>query len=232
MKKWKMILAALAATTISDALPVHAADEAAGPVKVLLIGDSMMKLPGRAVKKKLAEKSVTSEVVASIGSGLSRLDQFDWLAKTSELMEKHKPESVVVLFGANDNQPMEAAGGVVQPGTEPWRTEYKRRVIALLDLVKKGGAKQTVWIGLPSLREADRDAEAKAVNEILKAAGAGRADVKLLDAYALFSKNGAYSSYIIQADGTPLDVRESDGIHFNAKGAAYLADKIIEALGN
>ncbi len=45
---------------------------------VLIVGDSMMKAVARALKKECAKRTLSTETLTSIGSGLARLDLLDW----------------------------------------------------------------------------------------------------------------------------------------------------------
>ena len=67
---------------------------------VLMIGDSMMRLLGNAMEKELGKlPEVKASSFTSLGSGIARLDAFDWMAKSISLMDEKKPSTVVVFFG-------------------------------------------------------------------------------------------------------------------------------------
>ena len=98
---------------------------------VLLLGDSMMKLPSLAIERELAktQPSVKAISFATIGTGLARLDAFDWLGKIDELCAQEHPKMAVVALGANDRQPMQLpSGGIVALGSPEWKTEYTHRI--------------------------------------------------------------------------------------------------------
>ena len=137
--------------------------------KVWMAGDSMMKLVARSLSRELAAVPGTETITeVSIGTGLARLDLHDWMAKARGVAAQ-KPGIAVVLMGANDNQPMKTADGtVVKPGTPEWTKEYTVRVTAFLDLLKAGGIRHTIWIGLPDLRDPKLQAETRPVNEIIR----------------------------------------------------------------
>ena len=91
-----------------------------GRTPVLLIGDSMMKLPGLAMERELARlPGVEAHAFAGIGTGLARLDAFDWMGKIDELCAAHHPQVAVVALGANDRQPMLLPGSGKTAGPSP-----------------------------------------------------------------------------------------------------------------
>ena len=194
----------------------------AGAADVVVIGDSMMKAVARALKKECATRDLSVEVLTSIGSGLARLDLFDWHAKVRELVDEQKPKVVFVMMGANDNQAMQTGGGTLPFGNPGWGMEYGRRAGKLMDILIDAKASQVVWIGLPCMRESKLDADVKVISRIVDQQALARPNVDFISTYKMFSKKGAYSAYIIQKSGMPLDVRSSDGIHLNTNGAALL----------
>ena len=82
-------------------------------------------------------------------TGLSRPDYYDWPAHLAQDTATGNPEVVVLLVGANDDQPLETpGGGVADFATPEWVTEYGRRAGALMDQVRREG-RTVVWVGLP-----------------------------------------------------------------------------------
>jgi hypothetical protein len=195
---------------------------------VLVLGDSMMKAVARALKKECASRKLSVETHTSIGSGLARLDLLDWHDTVRGLVEEHKPATAFVMMGANDNQAMRTAGGVIRFGDAGWEIEYGRRAGKLMDILVDGGVTSVVWIGLPCMREKGLDADTRVISKIVSQQAAAREAVDFFSSYRMFSKKGAYSAYIIQSSGMPLDVRSSDGIHLNRKGAELLAGVVMK----
>jgi len=188
------------------------------------LGDSMMKSVGRAIRKQYADAKAEVDVVTSIGSGLARLDLYDWHAQAEALMAAQSPALVFVMMGANDNQAMRTGAGVLPFGTPGWDAEYGRRVGRLMDLLLAGGStRRVVWIGMPRMREDKLDAEVRAMEKIVVQQADARDRVTYFSTLDLLSPPGAYKAYIIQDNGMPLDVRSEDGIHLNRNGAEYLA---------
>lgn len=191
------------------------------------LGDSMMKAVGRAIRKQYADADAEVEVLTSIGSGLARLDLFDWHAQAQAMMATHSPAMAFVMIGANDNQPMRTGAGVVDFGSPGWNVEYGRRVGKLMDLLLEGGKRRVVWIGLPRMREEKLDGDVRAMEQIVEQQAAARERVTYFSTLDLLSPASGYKAYIIQENGMPLDVRSADGIHLNRNGAEYLAKLLL-----
>lgn len=204
------------------ALPLAAKDS------VLLLGDSMMKAIAPTLEQKFTAAGCDVKTSAAIGTGLARLDLYDWMAKAAELS---KVDIAVVMMGANDNQPMRTAGGIVKHGTPEWQKEYTERVANFVAALQKNGIKQVVWVELPAMRDDKLNADVLGINTAAKAA-INQSNQAWFETRALFSKtpDGAYTAYIIQASGMPLHVRAEDGVHINRKGADLLADKLVPAV--
>ncbi len=218
MKSLKLVLAGLALAT----LPLAAKDS------VLLLGDSMMKAIAPTLEQKFTAAGCDVKTSAAIGTGLARLDLYDWVAKAAEL---GKADVAVVMMGANDNQPMRTAGGIVKHGTPEWQKEYTTRVAGFLSALQKNGVKSVVWVELPAMRDDKLNADVQGINAAAKA-GVSQSGQTWYETRTLFSKSGdgAYTAYIIQASGMPLHIRAEDGVHVNRKGADWLAGKLVPAV--
>lgn len=203
-------------------LPVAAKDS------ILLLGDSMMKAIGPTLEQKFTAAGCEAKTSAAIGTGLARLDLYDWMAKVPEFP---KADIAVVMMGANDDQPMRTAGGVVKHGTPEWQAEYTGRVANFLNALLKHGIKQVVWVELPAMRDEKLNASVQGINAAAKA-GVSQGSQTWFETRAIFSKggDGNYTAYVIQGSGMPLHVRAEDGVHLNRKGAEWLADKLVPAV--
>lgn len=198
---------------------------------VLLTGDSMMKAIAPTFEMKLAGAGFTVHSSAAIGTGLARLDLFDWHMQITSSVREYKPEIAIVMLGGNDNQPMRTESGIVPFGAAEWSAEYANRVGKFLDLMSTGGVKRIYWLEAPAMRDSQLNADVQIINQIARQEVAKRKQV-FFETRLLLSKTpaGAYSAYVIQANGMPLHVRLEDGMHLNRKGAEWLADRLIPVL--
>lgn len=201
---------------------------------VLLLGDSMMKLPSLAIERELAKTKpdVKATSFATIGTGLARLDAFDWLGKMDELCAQEHPKMAVLSLGANDRQPMRLSGGGIVPvGSPEWATEYTKRIGEAMDRLIAGGCEQVVWLLLPPMRDAIVSEHAQQVNELLKEAAATRPAVRLYDFSSLVAdrRTGGYTEHLMDPKtAAAIRVRDPDGIHLTPDGARRLATALIQ----
>ena len=201
---------------------------------VLLLGDSMMKMPSLAMERELQRiPGVQAVPFSGIGTGLARLDAFDWIAKMDALCAEHQPKVAVITLGANDRQPMQCGGGggIVQPGTPEWTAEYRRRIGLAMDHLIAGGCERVIWLLLPPMRD-DRVSEfCQQVNELIIAEAASRPKVVAHDYRKLVAdrKTGGFTERRIDPKtAAAIRIRESDGIHLSLDGARMLAAALVE----
>ena len=225
MKTSRATIGALAILVSLTALPSPAKNS------ILLMGDSMMKAIAPSLEKKFSEAGWDVKSTTAIGTGLARLDLYDWLTQSSNAVTAGKPDVVIVMMGANDNQAMRCPDGIVRHGSQAWEQEYSRRINCLLDGVLAAGVKRVVWIEMPAMRESALDADVKGINALVRQAVTQHGQT-FFETRLMLSKtpDGAYSAYVIQANGMPLHVRSEDGIHLNRKGADWLADRLLPAV--
>jgi hypothetical protein len=234
----------LMAFAAAFALTGFAADGAAPPKEAklagaerqpaLLLGDSMMRLMGKAIEKELKAEGYEATTFSSIGSGLARLDVFDWFSRIDSTMKEAKPAVVVVTLGANDRQALQdGAGNVLQFGTAEWREEYGKRIGRAMDVILENGAKRIVWLELPDMKEHLHQNYADLVNAIYaeQAAMDSRKDkVSLFSMRRHLSKvPGKYTSFLMSPQGQALQVRDSDGVHLSQQGAKIMARALVDA---
>lgn len=213
-------------------LSVFAASlRAEGPKKVLILGDSMMRVTAHATELQLGKREgVTAKSHTSLGSGLARLDVFDWMAKIDELVGEFKPDAVIVWFGTNDRQPITTGEKVAQPGTAEWNVEYARRIGEAMDKLSASGA-TVYWLELPDMRDAKMQDEILQLNQLFKSEAEKRKTVEFIPTRSVFSrKEGTFSPYVIGPNGMPLQVRDADGIHLNRAGADRMAAEMMKRL--
>jgi hypothetical protein len=195
---------------------------------VVAMGDSMMRTVARVIRREMSKSDISVESSVTIGSGLARLDLFDWHFEAQNAMKEHTPKTVIVMMGANDNQPMRTDAGVLPFKTPGWEIEYGRRTGQFMDLMLEGGAERVIWLGLPCMREADLSQSVAWMQEIVQKQADARDKVTFFPTKPLFCQDGTYSSYIKQGNGMPLEVRAPDGIHLSRSGAEYLADVLMK----
>ncbi len=215
------------------ACPPVQAEPPAAANPVLLLGDSMMRLPGQAMERELARlPGIEAHSFSGIGTGLARLDAFDWLGKIDELCAEHRPKVAVVALGANDRQPIkrDGIGDVVSPGSPEWNEEYAARIGQAMDRLAAGGCERIIWLLLPPMRDSVVDAFAQTVNQAIAAEAARRPGVTAHDFSPLVAdrRTGGYTDRIMDPQtAAAIRVRDPDGIHLTPDGARLLALALI-----
>lgn len=202
------------------------------PTRVLIVGDSIMQAVARSLERQLARRDgVEVSSHTHIGTGLARLDLYDWHEKIRTEVAAHRPDTVLIMIGANDNQAMRTNGQVVRPGSSEWEREYARRAGEAMDIMLRGGVQRIHWLELPDMRDARLQQDVTLINRLVRAECDQRPEATYQETRSLLSREpGTYSPYIIQANGMPLDIRSGDGIHFNRRGADLLAERMIERI--
>lgn len=241
MQKWvyKSIGAVFAAAlSLSSAFATEtnapaAAATATNRTCIMVCGDSVMKMLGIALERELTKPDRVRVVTAtSIGSGLARLDLFNWHEQAKILIEREKPDIVITLIGSNDNQPMQTADSAdIQENTPAWISEYTHRVKTCLEIINSSTVKLVVWMGLPDMRDPNLQAHVNRVNQIFKDQVAAFPKVVYFDTQRNLSREpGKFTMYLLGNDGMPIHIRASDGIHLNRTGAELLARKVADVI--
>lgn len=188
------------------------------PLRVLLAGDSMMRELADAINDEAPTDLTNTRTEYRISSGLARPDFFDWPSQLARLMQSYRPEAVVVVFGTNDHQDIEAEGRVLRWDSEGWAVEYGRRVGLVMDLLGRPGVTVT-WVGLPAMRQPGMSAAMDRLSDIYRQQAAGRPWVHVIDTGAVVeAPDGSYATELANGNGK-LTVRQPDGVHFSLAGA-------------
>ncbi len=206
------------------------AQPATKPERILVIGDSMMQVTAHALNRRLDRiPNVKNRRHTSLGSGLARLDVFDWHEKIQELVDDFNPDATIVWFGANDMQPMQTDNGVVRPGTPEWSAEYKLRVGIAMDHLTAREPAYVYWLELPDMRDPRIQNDVALINRMIENAAEQRKRAVFVPTRTLLSREpGAYSPFIIGPRGLPVQIRDPDGVHLNRAGAERMTEYLVK----
>ena len=198
-----------------------------------IAGDSMMGLPGMALTN-LSNKTKLIKPLLDyrISTGLVRPDAFNWPAQLQSQVKAFDPGAVAVMFGANDNQPVQTASGEVhQFGSDGWKKEYRKRVQDVIGLLFQGGVRRVYWIGQPVMPEPSFNGQVKLMNEIYRGVAEKTFGVRYIDAYELFGDgSGRYAQYLRDERGELQEVREQDGEHLTYAGGLRIAQAVLDEI--
>lgn len=204
------------------------------PLQLWIGGDSQAQVFGQSLVALATDTGVIEpQLDYRISSGLTRLDYFNWPAHLANVAEEQDPDAMVLIFGANDVQGIETPDGeIFQPGEPGWSAEYRRRVAGTMDLLQ-GEVGRQFWVGQPIASSESYSERMAMVNTIFREEAEARPWVSYIDSWALFTdENGEYSAFLPDESGTPVDMRQGDGIHLTRAGGDRLATAVLDAVGD
>lgn len=215
----------------SDGEPEAVPTAVDGDIALLVTGDSLAMPLDTELARRYAGTDVAVERDPHVGTGISKSDLVDWTELSAKQSRRRDPDAVVVFIGANEGFPMPApGGGRAQCCGADWQAAFAERVEAILDAYLRDGDARVYWLTVPIPRDPDRREIADAVNAAVAAAAERAGDrVRAIDLDDRFAPGGDYAD-AIDVDGRERIVREQDGIHLNAAGAAVAADLVEEAV--
>jgi len=199
-------------------------------------GDSLAQTPGESViNQALATQSIGILGITDshISTGLARPEVFNWPAYLNEVVARDHPDAVVLTIGSNDDQSLTGDGGGESFGGPDWIAEYHRRVGGLMDTITASGEATLFWVGIPPMRNTPRyDDRYSIINDIVRAEAALRpGKVVFVDTSTVLSPpGGGYADYLTNPDGSVVQVRTGDGIHFTREGGDRIAGAVVQAI--
>jgi hypothetical protein len=200
-------------------------------------GDSLAETPGSSLitgAGATGAVGILGPVDTHISTGLARPEVFNWPDYLRTTLTANLPDAVVLTFGANDDQTLTGAGGGEQFGGPDWQAEYARRVGGLMDTITGITSHPRLFmVGIPPVRDMARfTGDYTIINRIYAAqAAARRGRVYYVDTVAsLGAPGGGYTDFLANADGTVVQVRTADGIHFTRAGGDRIAGAILAAM--
>jgi uncharacterized protein len=203
-------------------------------LSMYVTGDSLSITPGESIVNQGLATGVIGllgPVDGHVATGLARPEVFNWPGYLASVLPPLNAGAVVLTIGSNDDQSLTGEGGTGPFGSPEWQTEYRRRVGGLMDQVTADGT-TLFWVGIPPMRNTERfDTRYKLINEILKTEAEKRpGKVVFVDIESVLSPfGGGYADYLENPDGTVVQVRAGDGIHFTRAGGDRIAAAVIAA---
>jgi lysophospholipase L1-like esterase len=198
-------------------------------LRVAVVGDSLAAGVGYYAERVFKPFFVDVTKQGRISTGLARPDYFNWQAQMKYLVDRYQPDLTLVMLGENDRQSLlTPAGGVdTRIGTFDWPKDYERRVIRFAKRATSRGG-HVVWIGLPVVRDQERNAFNEKIDAIFQDAAEKLPNVAFFDTAEAFSTpSGDYTAYYRDGNKVVL-VRADDGLHFNGDGYTLLMEKVVE----
>jgi hypothetical protein len=173
---------------------------------------------------------------AKNSTGLTRPDRFNWADEVRKIGDGFKPQLFVMSLGLNDRQSVVEHGTVTLETSPDYPAKYRGRVTAVLKSVAAAKA-SLLWVGLPAMRDAAADRDAREKNKYFAQAIAefGDPHIEYVEPWRLNpSGDDKFASFGPDKTGKMIQIRASDGEHFTPAGdllvAAYLLPKMTATL--
>ena len=217
--------------------PARAETPAPAPLHVAFVGDSMADGLWGAMFRRLGKDKCLAEKIkllrrARNGTGLTRLDQFNWVDEIGKIVEEFHPDLTVGSFGINDRQGIvEKDRRAVAYPSAAYDGRYTELVVDVVRAALAQGGSMVI-IGLPVMMEADANADALAKNRIFEAAikQVGSDKATYVQPWTSGASPDLFKPYLPNARNSMVMVRASDGIHFTRTGYDMVMEAIFPAL--
>jgi S-formylglutathione hydrolase FrmB len=205
------------------------------PARVLLLGDSMMlEGLGPQLQRELSQKypHLTVDRDGRYGTGLTRLDYFDWLGYFEAMLVKYTPDLVILTVGANDPQDILTPDNPKRKriifGTDEWNSIYTARAADLLTRAMNKGA-TVFWVGLPVMGRQPYGRRIEGVNMAAEAACVAAPNCRFWDSrLSVADAKGAYITFQTTSQGRRERLRAKDFIHLTETGGRIMAEKFLQ----
>ena len=153
--------------------------EAPAPLHVAFVGDSMADGLWGAMFRRLGKDKCLAEKVKLIrkaknGTGLTRLDQFNWVDEIGKIVDEFHPDLFVGSFGINDRQGIveKDKRAIAYPSAGFRYALYRHSSRTFLRAAVAQGASMVI-IGLPIMLEDDANSDALGQEQDVRGGGEG-----------------------------------------------------------
>lgn len=191
--------------------------------KILVVGDFGAMGVGQGLETAFQQDpSVLVVEKGSVASGLVRQDHYDWLSELPRMLDREKPQIVVVMLGANDRQSMQIGAERERFRTDLWLKEYEDRVTRLAKTVTARKI-PLLWVGLPAFESPSLTADAVTLNGLYRSnvEEVGGEFVDIWDGFV--DESGQFIVTGSDVNGQPARLRGADGVSFTEAGKRKLA---------
>jgi hypothetical protein len=202
---------------------VAAVEKAPDAKRALVIGDFMAGALAKGLADAYRENAKIVVIDATSGSsGLVRDDYFNWPAQLPGMVAEQKPDTILVMIGANDRQQIKSPAGTQDMGSDAWRAVYTSRIVALADALKATG-RPVLWGGLVPVASSAMSRDYSALNGIVREQLEAKG-LKFVDMWNGFAdEDGTYVALGPDVRGQAVQLRADDGLNFTRAGQRKLA---------
>lgn len=188
------------------------------PVHVGVFGDSFGDGVWSALYRLLPAKAgYRVDKYSQASTGFTRYRRLDLESHDDAQIDGQPLDIAVIAFGANDAQGVCDGGHCGALMGSFWQKVISGRVESYVAMLRRHNA-AVYWVGLPVMRDAAFDADARAMDEFYRALML-RLGVPYIDIRPLtVDGEGHYQAYYADQDGSPKLLRAGDGIHMSMNG--------------
>jgi hypothetical protein len=216
---------------------VAAATDELPPVHIAFVGDSMADGLWGAMFRRLGKDKCLAGKIKLIrrarnGSGLTRLDQFNWIDEVAALAAAPDPDLFVGSFGINDRQSIVDASKVrTEYGGPDFDSRYQGLVENVVESAIAHGSSMLV-MGQPVMLDPAANTDAMAKNRLFIAAVAHVGSPRAAYVAPWESHPGVdqYEPFLPNANNAMVQVRAPDGIHFTTAGYDMVMDTFFPSI--
>nr|WP_183228683.1 SGNH family hydrolase [Bartonella callosciuri] len=202
--------------------------------RILVLGDFVASAVADALKTLFID-NVDIIIIKNTmpASGLVRTDYYSWKDNISALIERNKADIIVILMGANDNQPITSSQNILSTSQPEWISIYKKRITEIAERLHNSG-KSWIWMGQPIFKNSDLTQKVKIFNELYKDITEAKGGYFIDIWNGFIDKQGEFSFSGYDTNGKVVRLRTDDGINFTSEGkkklASYLEKKLKDIL--
>jgi hypothetical protein len=201
------------------------------PVHIAFVGDSMADGLWGAMFRRLGKDKCLADRIKLIrkaknGTGLARLDQFNWVTEVGAMAKESAADLYVGSFGINDRQAIVDPSKVRTEFDAPdFDSRYQSFTEELIRNAIAEGA-SIIVAGLPIMLDPAADADAKNKNRLFAAAIAdvGSPLATYVKPWSSRSGDDEYKPYLPNANNQMVQFRANDGVHFTTTGYDQVMD--------
>ncbi len=197
---------------------------------ITIVGDSLAAGLGFFAERIFDPNLVNVSRQGRISTGLARPDYFDWDTQMQRIVDALHPDLVIVMLGENDNQPLQSVNGkILTPiGTSAWPPAYEARVRQFAQIATSEGA-HLVWVGLPIQADHSRWPLVQRQNDVYRRTIESLPNSAYFDTWQTFANpSGGYTAFLRRDNGSVVQIRETDGLHFTSDGYTILARRVAQ----
>ncbi|GAA5098804.1 hypothetical protein GCM10023260_09670 [Bartonella acomydis] len=200
--------------------------------RILIVGDFVASTVADALKTLFIDNTdiiVTNDTIPD--SGLVRTDLVSWQNIISQHIYKNKPDVLIMMIGANDNQSITTPYGILSTVQPEWLNIYRQRIIEIVENLYNSG-KPWIWMGQPAFENDHLTQKMKIFNALYKQE-TEKAGGYFIDIWSGFTdEQGQFSFSGYDINGQFMRLRTHDGINFTIAGKRKLASYLEKKLEN